>query len=519
MKQFILVLFYTFLYCQGQSQVSFPIQDKSVTGGHDYIEFTVLQINDFYEIAGMDQGTIGGASRISTLRKKLLSEQKNVLTVLAGDFLSPTLLGTLKLDGSRINGKQMVEVLNKAGIDLVTFGNHEFDIDVNSLQKRINESGFDWVSTNVLHRNQNSIIPFYKEHKGSKTDIPKHKIITLQNISGKEFKIGIVAPCLPANKVSYVHYEDMFESVRVELEKISGKVDFIISLSHLNKEDDLKMAKMFPQINLILGGHEHEHMKYKIGKTLMTKADANARSAYVHRIRYHFKNQKSKIKSKLVILDKSIIKDPEVEQIVQRWKSIETKIIRDMGFDPDEVLISLPQPYDARELIIRNQVSEFCQMICKAMTRTSSQSDCSILNSGSIRVDDVFKTKLSQYDILRALPYGGGIIKVEMRGSLLKQILEAGLKNKGTGGFLQWDKIAVDHNKNWFVSGELLDERKIYHVCLTDFLLTGLETGLDFLTKNNAEIISIQLPAVDNPEDLRRDIRMAVIDYLKRGGR
>lgn len=69
--------------------------------------------------------------------KKLMTENSNTLTVLAGDFLSPSLLGTLKWEGERIKGKHMVDVLNATGIDLVTFGNHEFDIDEASLQKEL----------------------------------------------------------------------------------------------------------------------------------------------------------------------------------------------------------------------------------------------------------------------------------------------------------------------------------------------------------------------------------------------
>lgn len=97
-----------------------------------------------------------------------MTENSNTLTVLAGDFLSPSLLGTLKWEGERIKGKHMVDVLNATGIDLVTFGNHEFDIDEASLQKRINESKFDWVSTNVSQLKSGISNPFMKETNGQK---------------------------------------------------------------------------------------------------------------------------------------------------------------------------------------------------------------------------------------------------------------------------------------------------------------------------------------------------------------
>lgn len=70
---------------------------------------------------------------------------------MAGDFLNPSLLGTIKIDDERISGKQMIEVMNAMNFDLVTFGNHEFDIKEDELQKRLNESTFPWMSSNTRH--------------------------------------------------------------------------------------------------------------------------------------------------------------------------------------------------------------------------------------------------------------------------------------------------------------------------------------------------------------------------------
>ncbi len=485
----------------------------------DLVQFTILQFNDFYEIAPMDNGNSGGAARIATIRKKLLAENPNTLTVLSGDFLSPTLLGTLKFEGERVNGKHMVEVLNKMGVDLVTFGNHEFDLDESSLQKRLNESTFDWVSSNVIHLNNDTAQLFTQMRNGVKTDIPKNRIIRFTNKQGKEVRIGIVAPCLAANKVKYVHYDDIFETVKSEIQKLKDKVDIIISLSHLNKEDDSKMAKLFPDIKLILGGHEHENMKFEVGNTIITKADANGKTVYVHRISYNTKNKKTNINSSLVKVDQTITPDPEVNQLVEKWIAIEYKIIREMGFNPEEVLTTLPQPLDARDLTLRNKPAAFGELICKAFTKGTSLTHCSIMNSGSVRVDDFLKDKLSQYDILRSLPFGGSVIEVDMRGTLLKKILDAGFANTGSGGFLQWDKVSRNPDGKWFISTELLDEMKTYHVAMNDFLLTGLESGLEFLKKGHPDIIIYYPARKDDPEDLRNDLRMMVIDYLKKGGR
>lgn len=193
--------------------------------------------------------------------------------------------------------------------------------------------------------------------------------------------------------------------------------------------------------------------------------------------------------------------------------------MREMGFDPDEVLQTLGSPMDAREQTIRNQPAAFCQLICRSMSAAFPQSDCSIMNSGSVRVDDEFKGKLSQYDIIRSLPYGGPVVSVKMKGSLLIQILETGLKNKGRGGYLQYDRIERGSNLKWNIGNSEILPENWYRVGMTDYLIKGLEQGLEFLTPFNKDIESVIEPKADDNSDIRRDIRLVVIDYLKKSGR
>jgi len=123
---------------------------KTVDDGK--ISFTFLQVNDVYEIAPLAGGKEGGLARVATLKKDLLKENPNTFTFMAGDFLSPSLLGTIKYKGKRIRGQQMIETMNAVGFDLAVFGNHEFDLSKDELQQRLNESEFAWTSANVRQK-------------------------------------------------------------------------------------------------------------------------------------------------------------------------------------------------------------------------------------------------------------------------------------------------------------------------------------------------------------------------------
>ncbi|MEP7196879.1 MAG: bifunctional metallophosphatase/5'-nucleotidase [Saprospiraceae bacterium] len=485
----------------------------------DHVKFTILQFNDFYEIAPLEGGKIGGAARMATLRKKLILENPNVLTVLAGDFISPSLLGTLKADGEGIKGKHIIEVMNAIGIDLVTFGNHEFDYDQKTLQKRINESSFDWVSTNVNEIKDGKIGPFNKMQNGITLPIPKSKVITFTNANGQKARLGFVAPCVDANRVKYVEYENINTSLKRELTELADKADIFISLSHLNKEQDLQTATDFPVLDFIFGGHEHDNMIYTRGKTTLTKADANAKSAYIHRIDYNVKTKKYSANSELVKLNSTIPLDDNLSLIVKKWKDLEYQIIRNMGFDPDQRIPGAKVNYDARETILRNKPAEFTEMICKSMQKTCPGSEAAILNSGCVRLDDILTGYISQYDILRALPYAGAIVQFNIKGSLLLEVLDAGWNNKGKGGFLQWSQIERTSDSKWLINKKMIEPSKTYPICMNEFLLTGLEKGLEFLTKENPNISNIKVANPEDKSDLNNDIRLVIIDYLKKGGR
>jgi 2',3'-cyclic-nucleotide 2'-phosphodiesterase (5'-nucleotidase family) len=86
-----------------------------------------------YEIALIQGGKFGGTARVETVHQELLKENKNTMFFMAGDFLKPSLLVTLKISGERVRGKQMIDVMNATNFDLVAFGNHEFDVSQQDL--------------------------------------------------------------------------------------------------------------------------------------------------------------------------------------------------------------------------------------------------------------------------------------------------------------------------------------------------------------------------------------------------
>ena len=480
------------------------------------VDLTIVQVNDVYEIAPLEGGKTGGMARVATLKKKSKQINPNTLLVMAGDFVSPSVYNSLKHEGQRIRGRQMIDAMNAAGMDFVVFGNHEFDISETELQARLNESTFQWVASNAFHKKGDTVAPFSKQSGTSAQPLPQTIIKTFTDKDGTTARIGFIGLTLPFNKAPYVHYTDPLATADTLYNRIKDSCDAVIALTHQTIQEDSLLAIRLPQLALIIGGHEHDMRIQKVGGVYITKAHSNARSAYLLNLRIN-KNQRAvTVNPELKLLDETVALDAATDSIVRKWTNIANNNYAALGFDPAKIVLTKGEPLEGRETEIRRTPTNFSRMIVAAMEQAAPKAEIAIINSGAIRVDDVLQLPITQYDILRSLPFGGGIVEVDLKGRLLVQILEAGRNNVGLGGYLVYSSF-VRYNeaaKQWTVKDRPVENDKTYSVALLDFLLTGGEANMGFLTNTNPDIVTAH-PAVTDKADPRSDVRLAIIRYMQ----
>ena len=474
------------------------------------IDLTFLQLNDVYEIAPIQGGEYGGLARVETVHKELLKENPNTMLFLAGDFLNPSLLGSIKVDGERVRGKQMVEVMNAMNFDLVAFGNHEFDVSQKDLQNRLNESNFPWISANINLKTEKGLTSFYKERNGQKQPIGKTFVKEFSDEDGTTIKVGFVSVCIPSNPKDFVVYDDMYEKISSSYESIKDHVDVVFGLTHATLENDIRIAKLLPNIPLIMGGHEHAHSNNLVGNVQISKADANAKTVYIHKITHDKHTGKTSVSSELKEINSSIKIDKKVGSIVKKWQTILVSKIKNIIRQPNEVIFDAKTPLDGRDTPIRSMQTNLGQVITKAMSFAfEDKVDCALVNGGSIRIDDQLSGPITAVDIFRVLPYGGGVLKVGIKGRLLEQVLNYGVNVRGQGAYLHRFN-AYKVGDQWMIKNKALILNKTYTVALSDYLLKGLD--IPFLTSNNSGISSVIHP---RNKELTFDIRKVVINYLK----
>ena len=457
---------------------------KDIEGIGD-IRFTVLQLNDVYEALPVEGGKRGGIARVATLRRQLLAENPFTFTVLSGDFLSPSAIGATSIAGVPIAGKHMMAAFNSLGVDVATFGNHEFDLSEAQLKERIAESEFDWTSSNVTQAD-GTLFP-----KETQRDL---KVVT--NSNQVSARVAFVGVTLDMAHKPYVKYLDPVDSAteQVAAAKAEG-ADVIIALTLLNLADDRVFADKVPDVSILMGGHEHEGIRVLHGERSVpiTKSEANAKSVYVHRFSYNTATKATVIDSKLVPIDSTIPEEESTAAVVNSWRDKAFLAMKQAGFEPAKAIATAQVALDGYESSIRNRPTNLCQALAKGLLLEVPQADVAFFNSGTVRIDDLIPPgKITQFDILRMFPFGGKLHLVSMSGETLKAVIEQGQANKGSGGYLQFANVTAGASSGqWLIKGAPLQLAQSYKVVMNDFMMTGQEKGLSYLNYADGKILKI----------------------------
>jgi 5'-nucleotidase len=470
------------------------------------IEIVLLHLNDVYEITRPGKRDRGGLTRVATLRKQLLEKNPNTISILAGDFFSPSTLGTVKIDGKRLDGKHMVDILNTLKLDYATFGNHEFDIPEDAFLARLEESRFGWFSGNVTDREGK---PFPK--------VEPYKIIPFKIAGGKEVKLGLIGLTVDTKaktpKEQYWQCLDYFESGKRQVAELKGKVDILVAVTHLNLPEDRKLAREVPGIDLILGGHEHENNTWRSrtpGVAPIYKADANVRTVYVHHLHFDPATRSLDLESQLLNISNLIPEDKETADVTDKWVDRAfTALQTQTHYDPREKVVTTTDDLEGREDYVRRQPTNLTTLLGKSLLHSFEGADLAFYNSGTVRVDDLIPAgPVTFYDVLRILPYGGDVWGVEVKGSLLQKLFDKGLSPAlyGSGGFLHTINVESAGPGKWKIQGRPLDPDRAYKAATTDHLALGRDATLSFFKKCDEM----------KPLEAKADVRDALVKELRK---
>jgi 5'-nucleotidase len=375
-----------------------------------------LLVNDVYVADTMSDGS-GGLARVATVRQRLADEGP-IVFVLAGDVLSPSLLSKY------YSGRQMVEGFNAAKLDYATFGNHEFELPLDTLEARVAESHFKWISSNC----------------GKADGSPIAKVLPWDTLRVSGQKVGLFGLTLMGAYRKAYRCTDPDSAAHLMIDTLVAQgAELVVGITHQTIQADRSLLSRESRLDLILGGHEHEWHDSVVSGRHVVKADANSRTAQFVTL-WGGKGAWRQAVG-LVKMDNRLPDDTAVAEIVDRWDdSLRARL------GPERVIAGTAVPIDARDEISRQQESVLGDLVTDAM-RAGTGADVAVLNAGTLRLDDVIRPgPLSNYQLesIFLFPDETRVLTVPLTGARLRELLEHGVAegSLGKGAFLQVSGLA-----------------------------------------------------------------------------
>ena len=192
----------------------------------------------------------------------------NALLVDAGDAIQGTAYGSMD------KGATITKLMNAAGYDAATLGNHEFDYDMEGCLAAIEAAEFPYVSCN-----------FYHEANGVKGENVLDSYVVLEAGGVKIAFVGITTPesftkSTPAyfqdDAGNYIYGiaggedgSDLYDAVQTAIDAASAEADYVIALGHLGVDPSSKpwtseeVIANTTGLDAFIDGHSHTTVESK----------------------------------------------------------------------------------------------------------------------------------------------------------------------------------------------------------------------------------------------------------------
>ena len=456
----------------------------------------ILHSNDVH-------GAIAGYAYMPALRDRLLADgATQVLLVDAGDFSQGDIYVSVN------KGKAAIDMMNAAGYDVVTLGNHEFDFGYAQLMENLSDAKFTAICCDV-----------FSDETGESI-LPPSTIVETK--SG--MKLGFVGVETPETatkvnpglitEISFATFGKLYDTVQAAVDDIKGECDLVIGLTHLGVDAEsasngyrsVDLLNTVDGIDFVIDAHSH---------TVMTSAkydlpiqSTGTKFAYVGVV--IIDNVTKKVENHFLLSTASLEKDEEVAAAAQEIiDAVDEEY--NTAFATSEVFLN-----GEREPGNRTEETNLGDLVIDAMVwkvmkeggieQTDPSHVVGITNGGGIRAS-IEAGDVTMKDINTVLPFGNTVAVIYVKGSELLEALEASTFStpEAIGGFPQTSGItwsldtSVPYHKgdvyklngkdtSYFapvsinrvtiesVNGEAFDPEATYAVVTNDFLAAGGDT-------------------------------------------
>lgn len=452
-------------------------------------DLTILHFNDCYSISERSDHICGGCPRFVSL---VQSYKQPKLTLFSGDLWSPS------KHTSIFKGEQLVEPVNAMEIDCACIGNHDFDLGIERLQFLNGKCNFPWLLTNLTNINGTRFA------SSLEYQIVEKNGLTIGLLGLIEYEWIVTLCCLDVEDIIFEDFVSSAQRLARRL-KDEDSCDMVIAMTHMRLPNDRRLAKLCQDVDMILGGHDHLFAVEKHKEVLVVKSGSDFLSISELKVelwdgvefeqntlQLNDDNIKTDFEYKYLLKDKwkvSLFKRDVTKDIVPHPRMLEHQKHYDNKMQEK---MKLPLfycntlPLDTKFVKVRTEEVAIGNFMTDLL-RKDVCSDVAIYNSGSIRADCTYMTRLYTIGDLETIhPYQEKVYLVEITAEELLGALENSVSKLPAleGRFCQVSHITFDFDltkpsgsridkSSLIINGDTYEPTKKYRAAITDYMWHG----------------------------------------------
>ena len=408
-------------------------------------EVTILYTNDVHTYIDKQAPELTYAA-IAALKQSYQNAGKKVLLVDAGDHVQGTAYGSMD------QGASIIELMNAAGYDAATPGNHEFDYGMDRAKELMRDADFPYLSCNWVDLRTNlRVLPEIKVFVRGGVRIAFVGITTPETFTKS-------TPAYFMNKAQTKYIYDilggedgqkLYNAVQKAVDKAKCLADVVIGLGHLGVDPSSspwtseEVIAHTTGFDAFIDGHSHTVMENK------QVADASGRLVTLTQTGSYFANvgemtiaPDGTISTRLVSTYDQ--EDPAVAAEQAAWvNTVDDMLGEKIAVADTKFYITDPATGKRRIRSGETNLGDFVADGIYTYFNEVEQLHCdiAIMNGGGIRSDEdagywTFKT------CKQVSPFGNVACLMSVTGKQIQDALEfaarfAGAEGKENGGFLQ----------------------------------------------------------------------------------
>ena len=407
-------------------------------------DVTILYTNDVHTYIDKQAPKLTYAS-IAALKQSYRDAGKPVLLVDAGDHVQGTAYGSMD------EGASIIELMNAAGYDVATPGNHEFDYGMDRAKQIIKDADFPYLSCNWVDLRTNlRVLPSVKVFVKGGVRIAFVGVTTPETFTKS-------TPAYFMNKAQTKYIYDilggedgqkLYDAVQKAIDKAKILADYVIGLGHLGVDPSSspwtseEVIAHTSGFDAFIDGHSHTVMENK------QVADASGKMVTLTQTGSYFANvgemtiaADGTISTRLVSTCDAV--DSAVAAAQTAWvNSVDDMLGEKIAVGDANFYINDPETGKRRIRSGETNLGDFVADGIYTYFNEVEQLHCDIalMNGGGIRTDVAagywtFKT------CKQVSPFGNVACLMSVTGKQIQDALEfaarfAGENDKENGGFL-----------------------------------------------------------------------------------